>query len=227
MPSRPAIDLEGHYVRRSQQFSATVRELRRRANTTLQQIAERSGLSASTLSKIENGQLSPTYETLLRLAHGLRVDIAQLFSPESSTSSGRRSVTRRGQGHLHTAPPYEYEMLCADLFRKQFTPLIARITARDIADFPEWPCHEGEEFIYVLSGEIELHTQHYEPTRLRQGDSCYFDSTMRHACICVGRGDATVLWIASRPHELAAHASRARPRAHKRGSKRGRERDVS
>lgn len=220
MPAQPALAPEAHYSRRSQQFSATVRELRRRANDTLQQLAERSGLSVATLSKIENGRLSPTYETLLRLADGLRVDIAQLFSSESSVAKGRRSITRHGQGHLHAASQYEYEMLCADLFRKQFTPLIAKITARSIEEFPRLPCHNGEEFIYVLAGEVELHTEHHEPTRLRKGDSCYFDSSTPHACISIGRSPATVLWIASNPDDLAAYETRASTTRHKRVSKR-------
>jgi transcriptional regulator with XRE-family HTH domain len=219
MPSQATVEVERHYLHRTRQFSATVRDLRRRADATLQQIAERSGLSVSTLSKIENAQLSPTYETLLRLADGLQVDIAELFSPESlAASNGRRSVTRRGQGRLHNTPQYQYELLCADLFRKQFTPLVTRITARSIAEFPELLSHKGEEFIYVLSGEIELHTEHYEPTRLREGDSCYFDSPMRHACISVGRGAATVLWIASRTEGRSACEIHT-PTKHKRAAK--------
>lgn len=180
----------------------TLRALRQEAKATLNDLAIRSGLSASTLSKIENGRLSPTYETLLRLADGLRVDIAALFNaqaPQSSSNAStcRRSITRRGNGHLHVTPQYEYEMFCSDLFRKQFTPLVTTITARSVNEFTRLPRHEGEEFVYVLSGEIELHTEHYEAARLCQGDGCYFDSAMGHACISVSHNDAVVLWIAS------------------------------
>lgn len=195
-----------HYARRAQHFAGRVRQLRQAAGATLQDVAQRSGLAASTLSKIENGQLSPTYETLLRLADGLRVDIAELFAAErtSDFSSGRRSITRRGQGNLHTTPQYQYEMFCADLSRKCFAPLVTTIRARRVEDFTELPRHAGEEFIYVLSGEIELYTEHYEPTRLRQGDGCYFDSTMAHGCISVSKSDAVVLWVASRTDTLSA-----------------------
>lgn len=193
------------YAQRAEQFSATVRELRQRAKATLQELADRSGLSPSTLSKIENGQLSPTYETLLRLADGLGIDIAELFSAESpaDASNGRRSITRRGQGRLHITRQYQYEMYCADLFRKQFTPLLTKITARSLDDFPQLPRHAGEEFIYVLSGEVELHTEHYEPTRMQVGDGCYFDSSMGHACISTSKSDAVILWITSRTNEIS------------------------
>lgn len=202
------------YARKAEQFAATVRALRQRTHTTLHQLAERSGLAPSTLSKIENGQLSPTYETLLRLADGLQVDIAELFSGESSapTPKGRRSVTRRGDGRLHATKQYQYEMYCADLFRKQFTPLITKITARSIDEFPALLRHEGEEFMYVVAGEVELHTELYEPTRLRQGDGCYFDSSMGHACISVSKSDAIVLWIASHAEGLPEPTLKVVPR---------------
>lgn len=212
-----AFKTRARYARQAEHFADTVRQLRHASGATLQEVAQRSGLAASTLSKVENGQLSPTYETLLRLADGLGVDIAELFASESpiDVASGRRSVTRRGQGKLHMTPQYRYEMLCADLSRKSFAPLITTIRARAIADFPALPRHAGEEFIYVMSGEIELHTEHYEPTRLRPGDGCYFDSAMAHGCISVSRNDAVVLWIASRTEALSPRPPDATSRSTK------------
>lgn len=191
---------EKNYAHESRRFAAIVRRLRQQAGLTLQALGERSGLSISTLSKIENGQLSPTYETLLRLADGLQVDVAGLFDAEAgaAAASGRRSVTRRGQGILHDTPQYEYELLCADLSRKQFVPLRTRIKAHGIEAFPRLSRHDGEEFFYVLSGVVELHTEHYAPIRLEAGDSCYFDSSMGHACVSAGDEDAQILWISSR-----------------------------
>lgn len=196
------------YAHKSEQFCAGARALRRRAGLTLQELADRSGLATSTLSKIENGQLSPTFETLLRLADGLGIDTAELFNTESpiDTASARRSITRRGEGRLHVTQQYRYEMYCTDLFRKEFTPLVTTITARSIEEFQPLSRHQGEEFVYVLSGEIELHTEHYEPTRLRVGDGCYFDSSMGHACISVSKKDAEILWVTSRANELSRAA---------------------
>lgn len=206
-----ALKQQLRYTKQTERFAATVRELRQAASSTLEDIARRSGLARSTLSKIENGQLSPTYETLLRLADGLQVDVAALFTAEGVTdiAKGRRSVTRRGQGKLHVTPQYQYEMFCADLSRKSFAPLVTTITARRLDEFSQLPRHDGEEFIYVLSGEIELHTEHHAPTRLRHGDGCYFDSTMEHACISISKSDAVVLWIASHTDGLSARTSGA------------------
>ncbi len=194
------------YAEEVQRFASIVRKLRQQASLTLQELGKRCGLSVSTLSKIENNQLSPTYETLLRLADGLGVDVAELFSaePGAAMASGRRSITRSGQGTRHVSPQYQYEALNSDLSQKQFFPLSTRITARSIDEFPQLSRHDGEEFIYVLVGAVELHTEYYAPVRLEQGDSCYFDSTMGHACISIGEGDAQILWVSSRGQSFAS-----------------------
>ncbi len=202
--------MDARYAQKAERFAAIVRELRRRSGDTLQSLGDRSGLAPSTISKIENAQLSPSYETILRLADGLNVDLAALFDSSASlpAMSGRRSITRSDQGSRYSSPQYDYELLCPDLARKQFIPLRATINAHDIRDFPELTRHDGEEFIYVLSGVVELHTDHYEPTRLEAGDSCYFDSTIGHACTSVGETEAEILWISSRAAEPAIDAPR-------------------
>lgn len=194
---------ERTYTDKTQKFGATVKGLRRRANITVKELAGRSGLAASTISKIENGRLLPSYETMLRLADGLSVDVAELFNPTAVVSnianiSGRRSVTKRGRGTVHPSKHYRYEMLCSELSRKHFNPIVARVSARNISQFESLPHHEGEEFIYVLAGAIELHTEHYAPITLEEGDSCYFDSKMGHACVSVSKEDAQIIWITSR-----------------------------
>src|SRR5690606_17447201 len=109
----------------------------------------------STLSKIENGQLSPTYEKILGLARGFDVDITALFAePPPAAVIGRRSITRRGQGIAHVTANYAYELLCSDLTRKRMIPLLAQVKATEMQRFGALLSHPGEEVIYVLSGRI-------------------------------------------------------------------------
>jgi transcriptional regulator with XRE-family HTH domain len=186
-------------LRRDTGFGSRIKQLRLDRGLTLQQLAKRCELAASTISKVEQNQISPTYENVLRLADGLKVDVAELFSPKPNRMMlGRRSVTRAGHGAKLKSSQYDYEMLCADLSNKQFIPLLATLSAHSIKEFPNYISHDGEEFIYVLSGTVELHTDLYEPLRLQKGDSCYFDSTMGHACLSVGDQDAVILWVCSR-----------------------------
>ncbi|MCX5495862.1 XRE family transcriptional regulator [Kaistia dalseonensis] len=179
-------------------IAGILRRLRRESGLTLQELGERCGIATSTLSKIENGQMSPTYDTILRVARGFNIDVAELFTgAQSSHVGGRRTVTRRGQGVLRGTAQYSYEMLASELSGKQFIPLLTTIEARSLADFPSLVSHPGEEFFYVLSGTVTLHSEHYAPTVLEAGDSCYFDSTMGHACISSGETPAQILWICS------------------------------
>ncbi|QRM33001.1 helix-turn-helix domain-containing protein [Microvirga sp. VF16] len=184
-------------------IGVTVQRLRKQFGFTLNDLAQQSGLSVSALSKIENGQVSPTYDTILRLAAGLDVDVTELFgSTTKAGAAGRLVVTRAGEGILQKTPHYEYEMLGAELSTKQFTPLLTRVRAHSIKEFPKIEGHLGEEFFYVLSGDVLLYTQHYAPVRLSPGDSSYFDSTMGHALVSVSDEDALILWIATRVHGI-------------------------
>jgi transcriptional regulator with XRE-family HTH domain len=179
-------------------LGSRVRGLRHSKRMTLKDVAVRSGLSVATLSKVENNRLSPTYENIIRLARGLDVDIAALFSDQPhSAPRGRRSITRRGAGKIFETETYDYEMLCTDVVGKRIIPLKARIKQREWKDFSSLITHEGEEVIYVLAGRIKLITEFYEEVILEPGDCVYFDSTMGHVCLTQGLEDAEVFWVCS------------------------------
>ena len=175
-----------------------VRDLRKARNWTLEQAAKQAGLARSTLSKIENGQMSPTYEALKKLATGLEISVPQLFTPPRRDQiSGRLSVTKSGEGAHQATTTYEHELLGDTLTKKQMLPYRARIRARSMEEFDGWVRHDGEEFLYVLTGVIRLYTEFYEPIEMRRGDSAYYDATMGHNVISVSAEDATILWVTS------------------------------
>ncbi len=175
-----------------------VRELRKAKGWTLEQAALQAGLARSTLSKIENGQMSPTYDALKKLALGMAISVPQLFTPAAQAQvSGRIVVTKSGTGQAHATATYEHELLSGGLTKKQMLPYRATIRARAMEDFDGWVRHEGEEFLYVLTGVIRLYTEFYEPVDLRRGDSAYYDASMGHNVISLSQEDATVLWVTS------------------------------
>jgi transcriptional regulator with XRE-family HTH domain len=164
---------------------------------TLGDVADRSGLARSTLSKIENDRTSPTFEVLLKLATGLGIAMDELLAPSRKFPTGRISLTRKNQGQIYDTGAYTHEFLCSDLTQKNVVPSKARINARSISEFEGWIRHEGDDFLIVLEGAIELHTEFYQPMRLETGDSAYFDASMGHLCISVSKEDALVLWVPS------------------------------
>lgn len=179
-------------------LGARVRALRLGQGWTLERAAQEAGLARSTLSKIENGQMSPTYEALKKLASGLGISVPQLFTPPSTDKvMGRMAVTRGAEGAAHPTATYEHEMLAASLSRKAMMPYRARIRARSMDEFDGWVRHDGEEFLYVLTGVVRLYTEFYEPLEMRRGDSAYYDAAMGHNVVSLSPEDATILWVTS------------------------------
>jgi len=179
-------------------LGARVRELRKARDWTLERAASQAGLARSTLSKIENGQMSPTYEALKKLAVGLQISVPQLFTaPQRDQVNGRMAVTRSSEGAAHATVTYEHELLAETLTKKQMLPYRARVRARSMDEFDGWVRHDGEEFLYVLTGVICLYTEFYEPVEMRRGDSAYYDATMGHNVVSVSDEDALILWVTS------------------------------
>jgi len=173
-----------------------VRALRKERQWTLEQAAQQAGLARSTLSKIENGQMSPTYDALKKLAAGLSLSVPQLFTqPQADQVTGRMVLTRAGSGTAHPTTTYEHELLAESLTKKRMLPYRARIRARRMEEFDGWVRHDGEEFLYVLTGVVRLYTEFYEPVEMRRGDSAYYDASMGHNVISVSDEDATILWV--------------------------------
>jgi len=195
---RIARDSGDHYKVEPLDLGARVRSLRKAHDWTLEQAAKKAGLARSTLSKIENGQMSPTYDALKKLAGGLEISVPQLFtSPQSERAGGRMAVTRSGDGTGHATATYEHELLGESLTSKQMLPYRARIRARSMDEFDGWVRHDGEEFLYVLTGIVRLYTEFYEPVDMRRGDNAYYDATMGHNVISLSDEDATILWVTS------------------------------
>jgi transcriptional regulator with XRE-family HTH domain len=182
------------------QIGARLKEIRRALDRTLAQVSEATGVSISNLSKIENNQISPSFDIMKRLCDGLGVSIEDFMHPGAkSVVSGRKTTTRRDEGDHFTSGQYDYRAHASEISRKAMVPLEIRVRARKVDEFDHWSQHRGEEFVYVLSGAIEIHTEHYAPFRLERGESGYFDSSMRHVYLSVSKEDARVLSVSHDP----------------------------
>ena len=168
---------------------------------TLSEVSRRTGLPVSTLSKVENDKMSLSYDKLARISRGLDIDIGLLFSSEPSAplslATGRRSITRAGEGRIIETETYGHIYHATDILNKHFVPIVAEVRARSVAEFSEMIRHPGEEYTLVLEGTVELHTDLYAPVTLEVGDSIYFDSGMGHVYLAVGPEPARVLSICS------------------------------
>jgi transcriptional regulator with XRE-family HTH domain len=177
-----------------------LRAARSAQGLTVRALAARVGMPFSTLSKLENGKMAMTYDKLVLLAQGLGVDLAELVAlpppvVEASAGVGRRSVALAGEWMSADSQRYAHRYPAADLKSKQMVPILLEVTARNVEEVGGLVRHSGEEYLYVLSGTMELHSDLYEPLRLAAGDSVYFDSGMAHAYVRVGDDRCEVLSV--------------------------------
>ncbi|MGY3240406.1 transcriptional regulator with XRE-family HTH domain [Bradyrhizobium sp. USDA 4472] len=174
------------------QLGQCLKAARQARGLTLKQVAERTGMALSTLSKVENGLMSLTYDKLLQLTSGLKMEIAELFNPavgapvQGRPVTARRSISRAGQGQLINTKFYTYTYQCTDLIGKRMVPIVAEVRARSLDEFGPLLCHAGEEYFLVTSGRVAVHTEFYAPEILDEGDGIYLDSTMGHAYLNAG-----------------------------------------
>ncbi|MFC7054273.1 helix-turn-helix domain-containing protein [Hansschlegelia quercus] len=178
-------------------FSRELKSLRLSNGMTLEELSRASEVSISTISKIENLQQKPSFETALRVARALKVNFVQMMEGPGLPQSGmtRRTITRAGEADTFRSDYYTYGVHATEIARKIMVPLVMRIRNRTPPPLADWSIHDGEEFVYVMKGVLEFHSEQYSPAILNVGDSCYFDSTMRHAFVSKGDGDAEILSI--------------------------------
>ncbi len=183
-------------------LGALLRALRGRNRWTLKEMSLRSGIPVSTLSKVENDRLTLTYDKLLQLSQRLNIRMSELFAENDATAeapvTARRSIGDLERAVRVNTANYDYYYLCTELRRKRMIPVITRVRAKSVEEFGELVHHSGEEFIYVVSGRIVVHTEFYDPVTLETGESIYIDSNMGHAYV-TGEGcdEALILGVCS------------------------------
>ncbi|UCD57028.1 MAG: cupin domain-containing protein [Candidatus Hydrogenedentota bacterium] len=168
-----------------------IRTIREAKKLSVAETAEKAFLTPILLSQIESEAVTPPVATLLKIARALDAHIGDFFADAGPLK--RYEVVRKGEHKKVSRRPtpeksplsYSYEALAYRLTERHMEPFLVEFDI-DIEEEVPPLSHKGEEFVYVLEGEIEFHAED-EAVRLTQGDSLYFDSSMPHAFI--GKGD--------------------------------------
>jgi len=198
-----AMPLPGHGLGRDNEDvpapSRAIRNARIAQGLSLRALSARAGLPYSTLSKLENGKMGLSYDKLIRLAQALNVDLKDIVAePESAPAPiavGRRSVTRAGEERDAESDRHLHHYPAAELLGKMMIPIIIDVQARSVEELGGLVRHAGEEYLYILRGTMELHSDLYAPLPLGPGDSVYFDSGMAHGYVRTGSERCTVLSV--------------------------------
>ncbi|HWA01234.1 MAG TPA: XRE family transcriptional regulator [Caulobacterales bacterium] len=158
-----------------------MRKLRLAKGWTLQQLSEKSGVPLSTLSKLELGQSSLTYDKILRICQALDVDPGLSILQQAAVTpspSARRSIVRVGEGAPASYGHHPVKVAAQDLLSKSFTPMLVTLQPADVSARRQ--TLPGEVYLYVLQGAAILKTDVYAPLRLNPGDAIFFDGSTEH-----------------------------------------------
>lgn len=185
------------------EVGAKIKGLREMRQVSLEELSERCGLTAVQIEKIESGAATTSLTPLLKLARGLGVrlgtflDDAELSGPVVTKASGSDVEAVRFKGPSDQEG-LEFHALAANKRDRNMEPFIIDVHAPE-TDKYMLSSHEGEEFIYVLSGALEIN---YGKTtyRVEQGDSIYYDSIVPHHVHAADGKDARILAVVYAPH---------------------------
>ncbi|WP_419759217.1 helix-turn-helix domain-containing protein [Acidisoma sp.] len=181
----------------SQNIGRTLAELRQSRGWTLKTLSEETGVSVPVLSKIENNQTGISFETAMKIMGSLSLTLDELTGARRAPalSTGRRAVNAAGTALRIPSINRSYELFATELRRKRMVPMITTVDVQNVEEWGPLSRHEGEEWMYVLSGSVALHTDLYVPLVMKTGDSIYIDSGMGHAMVALDNVQARVLSV--------------------------------
>ncbi len=185
---------------------AAIRKLRLAKGLTLAELSAQTGVPLSTLSRVELGQNALNYDKLIRLCRALDVDLQNLVAKQADTAvvaSGRRAVTRAGEGEPIALASGAGRRAGADLLAKALSPVVIEVTSPTLDAHGPLLHLDGEAYAMVLAGEVVFHNHLYAPLALGTGDSVYFDGRSGYALLAP-KGPARVLLVAAGERDFSA-----------------------
>jgi transcriptional regulator with XRE-family HTH domain len=164
-----------------------IRELRESKGLSLQDMANRTGYSSALLSQVENHFISPPLGGLIRIAKALEVKVGTFFGDEPRESyaivrKDERKHISRFASKEGVSYGYSYESLGFDKKDRQMEPFLVSLEPATVKS-EKLSSHDGEEFIFVLEGEMEAILGDHKDV-LHAGDCIYYDSTIPHKVQC-------------------------------------------
>ena len=163
-----------------------IKGLRETKNLSVEEIAESTGLSVEQITSIENDQNLPSLGPLIKIARALGVRLGTFMDDNDSLGPvvtraedrEKDSSISFSNGAVDARKHMEYHPLAQQKAGRHMEPFIIDINPTENLDY-KLSAHEGEEFIYVMEGEIEVEYGK-EKYLLKQGDSIYYDSIVKH-----------------------------------------------
>lgn len=187
--------------RRPSNLGDKIRTLRKKLGMTQKELAEQVGLTPSFISQLEKNLISPSLDSLLKLSEKLNTQPIYFLTDGESGPLQKMVIkpTERQDIHLQEikGTDVKLQLLVSDVLNRRMEPYLLIMKEGAVIN-GHFYSHKGDEFGYVMEGELEVEIQD-EKQLLKQGDSLYIGSTFPSKWVNIGKGDAILLWVLSPP----------------------------
>lgn len=174
-------------------FGAKMKQLRQLRKASFEQLATKTGFSQRYLKEIEEGIAVPAVSAVIRIAKALAIDSGSFLSAEEMEASEKR----RKESFYKRTQAYSYKTLTPDAETKHMKAFLVTIDPKQDHKMVEYK-HEGEEFLYVLQGHVDVMTGESQ-YHLKKGETLHFDSGITHKLRNVGDVEAKLLVVIYTP----------------------------
>lgn len=191
-------------MEKNEKFASKIKSIRERQNMSIEELAEKSGVKLEVLQAMENGEVIPSLTPLTKMARALGVrlgtfldDTPQLGPVVTRSGKPTSALYFSGREDVTNATNLEFHSLGAGKIDRNLDPFIIDIEYE--AGEKELSSHEGEEFIYVLEGEIEV-IYGKDTFVIGEGDSIFYDSVVPHHLHATGEKASKILAVLYTPY---------------------------
>ena len=177
-------------------LGSRIRRTREMRGLTLQDLSSRSGISIETLERVESHRMIPPLGELIKLGKALEMKMGYFISPGVEKpmtvvhADKRPAVSRHGKKRSEEYG-YSYESLAPEKANRFMEPFLITMVPTEVTELSS---HDGQEFIFVLEGEIRAQVMD-QVEILRPGDAVYYDSSNLHLVKCHGDKPAKILAV--------------------------------
>ncbi len=174
-------------------FGAKMKQLRQLRKVSYEQLANKTGFSQRYLKEIEEGMAIPPVSAVIQIAKALAIDAGSFLSAEEQEAS----VKRRKESFYKRTQAYSYKTLTPDAETKHMKAFLVTIDPKQDHRMVDYK-HEGEEFLYVLKGHVEVMVGESQ-NLLKKGGTLHFNSSIAHKLRNVSNEEAKLLVVIFTP----------------------------
>ncbi len=171
-----------------------IKTLRKERKVTLVEVAQKTGIDQATLSRIENGKMTGTLESHMKIAEALGIRLPQLYEDlVNKVEEAQDKIAKKKVESFSHSSGAVAELLTSGVLQKKMMPLLLKIKPKGSTE-PEEYSSFTERFVYVITGTVEI-TLGSDKKILKSGETLYFNAGQTHHFKNISKSEARCLSI--------------------------------